>query len=212
MAYDRTQSHTVVFIASDAVLSAWLDRASATEEVVGVSDATKTDLLDVIARQKPQTVVLDEDFAGTDRGAVLIGRLRTTPEFEKIDIRVLWSERVAQMGEQGATPPLTAVATSIRPLYPEVQRAARRHACGAPATIEGYRVELVDLSVLGAQVLAPVHLRPEQRVQMVLADEVRAEARVVWARLEPTPVPICRAGLEFLAVDVAALEKLMPPP
>lgn len=205
------QDRAVVFIAAEAVLSAWRERATAMDDVVGISDVAGIDLLEVIARAKPQIIVLDEDFACTERGTVLIGRLRTMPEFQEIDVRVLWSARVAQMREQAAAMPLVAIATSIRPSFPNVRRSSRRRASAVSATIDGHPVSLIDLSAGGAQVLSAVCLQPHQAVRMVLADEISIEARVVWVALELTPAPRHRAGVEFVAVDAAALEKLMPP-
>lgn len=211
MAKEREQKHAVVFVASDAVLTVWRERAAPADDVVGVSDATEPDLLALIARRRPEILVLEERFACTERGAALIGWLRTTPEFQDIDIRVLWSERVAQIGEQCRTMPLTDVATSIRPSYPAVRRTARRTAAAVDAAIDGHPVVVVDLSVGGAQVLSGVSLYPDQRVQMILADSVPIDARVAWVRLEMTPAPRYRAGIEFVAVDPQALSTLLPP-
>jgi hypothetical protein len=205
------QNCAVVFIASDALLSTWQARAAAMDDVVGVSDAEGTDLLEVIARESPQIVVLDEGFACTERGTVLIGRLRTMPEFQEIDIRVLWAEHVAQIGGQAATMSLTAAATSIRPDFPHVQRSSRRRESTVSATIDGHRVALIDLSAGGAQVLSTVRLQPGQGIHVVLAGNIAIEARVVWVTLELTPAPRHRAGLEFVRVDAEALEKLLPP-
>jgi len=211
MVHDRKHNRVVVFIASDALLRTWRERATAMDRVVEVSDVAGIDLLQVIACEKPQIVVLDEDFACTERGTGLIGRLRTMPEFQDIDVRVLWSERVAQTGDQDATMPLTTVATSIRPSFPHVRRSSQRRPSTMSATIDGHRVALIDLSAGGAQVLSAVRLQPDQGVHVVLAGNISIEARVVWVTLELTPAPRHRAGLEFVAFDAAALEKLLPP-
>jgi hypothetical protein len=179
------------------------------DDVVEVSDVAGIDLLEVITRERPQVVVLDEDFACTERGTVLIGRLRTTPEFQEIDIRVLWSESVTQIGDQTATMSLAAIATSIRPSFPQVRRSSRRRTSAIGASVDGRPVTLIDLSAGGAQVLSRVCLQPGQRVHVVLADDIPIEARVVWVTLELTPAPCHRAGLEFVACDSAVLEKLM---
>jgi hypothetical protein len=209
VAHEQKHHRPVVFIASDALLSTWRERATAMEDVVEVSDVAGIDLLEVITRERPQVVVLDENFACTDRGTVLIGRLRTTPEFQDIDIRVLWSESIAHIGEQGDTMPLAAIATSIRPSFPQVRRSSRRRTSAIRGWVDGHPITLIDLSAGGAQVLSRVCLRPDQRVQVVLADDILIEARVVWVTLELTPAPHHRAGLEFVACDAEALEKLI---
>jgi c-di-GMP-binding flagellar brake protein YcgR len=209
VAHDREPNRAVVFIASDAVLAAWRERASWTDDIIGISDATELDLLTLIAHQQPQIVVLEESFACTERGAVLLGRLQTTPEFQDIDIRVLWSERVTEAGEQG-TISLTTLATSIRPSYPAVRRIARRQALMVNVAIDGHRAVLIDLSVGGAQVLSGVALYRDQRVHLLLADSIPIDARVVWVRLETEPAPRYRAGVEFVAFDAEAIRKLIP--
>lgn len=210
MGDDREPKRAVVFIASDAVLTAWRDRAS-TDQIVGISDAAEVDLLATIVRQRPQVLVLEEGFACTERGAALIGRLQTTPEFQNIDVRVLWSQRVSELAEQGSTMPLTTVATSIRPSYPAVRRMAQRRALLVNAAIDGHRAVLVDLSIGGGQVLSATALYPDQRIRLLLADSIPIDARVVWVTLEMEPAPRYRVGLEFLTFDAEALQKLIPP-
>jgi hypothetical protein len=198
-----------VFIASDALLTAWRERTTSTDDMIGISDTAELDLFAVIARHQPQVVVLEEAFACTERGATLIGRLQTTPEFENIDIRVLWSDRATAAREQLTTTPLTTLATSIRPSYPSVRRVAPRRALAVNAALDGRPVQVIDLSVGGAQVLSAVPLHPEQRVDLLLADSIRITARVVWATLQIQPSPLYRAGLEFLTVDAEALQRLI---
>lgn len=212
MAHDRAQKHRVVFIASKAVLTTWGAQATATDEVIGVSDADDLNPLEVIERHQPEIVVLEESFACTERGAALVGRLRTDPAFQNIDIRLLSSERVAQIHEHGTTMSPAALAISIRPSYSTIRRTPRRKPSGeVKAEIDGSPVTLVDLSAGGAQVLSARMLHPDQRVHIVLADSFPIEAKVMWVALEMAPVLRYRAGIEFLTVDAQSLSKLLPP-
>jgi hypothetical protein len=81
----------------------------------------------------------------------------------------------------------------------------------ATAVVEGANAALVDLSVIGAQLVSPAKLSPNQRVRVVLKDEsgsVEFNATVAWTSFEiqPNSGPRYRAGLEFVDADAAAVE------
>jgi hypothetical protein len=73
---------------------------------------------------------------------------------------------------------------------------------GTEAQVDGAPAALVDLSVVGAQVIAQSPLKPNQRVRITLADDVtvvRFDAAVVWASFEiPRGITRYRAGVEFM--------------
>ena len=76
--------------------------------------------------------------------------------------------------------------------------------------VDGNSATLVDLSVVGAQVISATILRPNQRVRMALPDEtetMRFGATVAWASFEipPQSGPRYRAGVEFLNADASAV-------
>lgn len=212
MEHDQQHKNGVVFIASEAVLSAWSARATHASEVIGISDTDARDALDVIIHRQPQMVVLEESFACSERGAALLGRLQTVPAFRNIDIRLLPSEGVAQMSRPGAAASLAVLAHPIRALHPMTRRTARRNISGeVEAEINGRPVTLVNLSTSGAQVLSAAVLRPHQRVRVFLARSIRVEAKVAWVALEisrSSAMPRYRAGLEFLNADTEKLGEL----
>jgi hypothetical protein len=92
------------------------------------------------------------------------------------------------------------------------RRAPRYRIAGTlDALVEGTQASLVDLSVIGAQVVSQVVLKPNQRVRMALQDHagaVRFNAAVAWASFEipPNGGPRYRAGLEFIDADAAAID------
>jgi hypothetical protein len=71
----------------------------------------------------------------------------------------------------------------------------------------------VDLSTVGAQVVSPTILKPNQRVRMSLADgprPMRFSAAVAWASFEiPKGQSRYRAGIEFFDADVAAIDRFI---
>ena len=72
---------------------------------------------------------------------------------------------------------------------------------GTEVQVDGASAEVIDLSVIGAQIVSPSALRPQQRVRITLADDggvVRINAAVAWASFEiPKSTPRYRAGIEF---------------
>jgi hypothetical protein len=96
------------------------------------------------------------------------------------------------------------------------RRAASRldRAEWATVLIDGAAVELVDLSVTGAQIVSPMVLQPGGSVQVMLssaADALRCEAGIVWGAFEiigSTQAPCYRAGINFKDADRSALERL----
>lgn len=202
---DRERRYTVVFIAPDAVLTAWEARAADRHDVFTVRETAAVDFFEVIAERRPDTVVLDEGVACSDRGATLIGRLQTDPQWQHIEIRLLPAERLPDEDQPRTATALVALARPIRPSYSTVRHSVRRKTSGdVKAEINGTAAVLVDISAAGAQVLSPLPLHRRQVVELVLAETLRLTARVVWVTLDAGPSPQYRAGLQFLDDDGAS--------
>ena len=75
--------------------------------------------------------------------------------------------------------------------------------------LDGALVKIADLSVGGAQVLSQHQLKPQQRVRMILADDlgmVRLNAAVAWALFEVSQgIARYRAGIEFKDPEVKSV-------
>ena len=94
-------------------------------------------------------------------------------------------------------------------------RAARRASASGKASrfsSTATRRPLVDLSVMGAQVLSATILRPNQRVRVSVPTDdfvMRFRGAVAWAKFElprPTEPPRYRAGVEFIDADTTAMD------
>jgi hypothetical protein len=76
-------------------------------------------------------------------------------------------------------------------------------------TLDGRPARLVDLSQGGAQLLATVAVKPQQRVRISLrttGTRVRLSATVQWAHFEmPAEGPRYRAGVRFAEADAATV-------
>lgn len=110
-------------------------------------------------------------------------------------------------------PATTAVEAPAQPLDQRGTRRAPRFKIAAHVDIlvDGNVASLVDLSLIGAQVVSQTILRPNQRVRLALTDDVgnvRFNAAVAWASFEMPPKigPRYRAGLEFMDADANAVD------
>lgn len=95
--------------------------------------------------------------------------------------------------------------------YRGTRRAPRfRMAEGTEAQVDGAIAAVIDLSKIGAQILSPIPLKPQQRVRMILGDDLglaKFSASVAWVSFElPKGVSRYRAGLAFIDAEVTAVE------
>jgi hypothetical protein len=83
---------------------------------------------------------------------------------------------------------------------------------GTSVAVDGADSTLVDLSILGAQVLSPRAIKPNRSVKLLLPSEAGAltcEARVVWVVVErgkDQQKSLFRAGIQFTDVNTPRLE------
>ena len=201
-------------------------------EVLGFADRDVAKALEAIATRRPMVVVLERLFAATSRGAALINRIKTDPDLTFAEIRVVAHDgsysRVSARRGTAATPPAsesgadapTAAAQGGEAAPPApppsldyrgTRRAARYQIIqGTAALVDGTEAEIVDLSVIGAQVIVRAALRPKQRIRVALSDDaglVKLNAEVAWVRFEiPKSTPRYRAGVEFRNPESGSVE------
>jgi hypothetical protein len=78
--------------------------------------------------------------------------------------------------------------------------------------VDGNPATLVDVSTVGAQVVTPIVLKPNQRIRMALPEEsgaIRFNASVSWAKFEipQQSGPRYRAGIEFIDANATTLDE-----
>jgi len=219
-----------VLIAAANVLDV-LKRAAETDnqqEILAFTDTDALRALDVITKRKPAVIALERMFASTPRGAALINRIKADPSLVESEIRVvspdsdptrISAKRPAPApapahggGAATATAP-TEVAPRAQPLdHYGTRRAPRFKVAGAvDVLVDGNTATLVDVSTVGAQVLTPTVLKPNQRIRMALPEDngaIRFNAAVAWAKFEipPQSGPRYRAGIEFIDANADALD------
>jgi hypothetical protein len=172
--------------------------------------------------------VLERLFAATPRGAALINRIKSDPHLAHAEVRVMshtgdYTRQVVKPtavrtpGSPAAAtgPTATAAASSASSIATEeapkaldwhgTRRAPRfRVRSGVELQLDGNPAAVVDLSTVGAQVISPTVLRPNQKVRISLPNEdflLRFRGAVAWAKFElpkgPAQAPQYRAGVEF---------------
>jgi hypothetical protein len=216
-----------VLIGGAEVLSALKERAADLDgELLAFTDADALIALEVITKRRPGVVALERVFASTPRGMALINRIKADPTLEHAEIRVIAHDsdysRALPRNSSGpgssssSSGGGTATVAPVAPTPALDQRGTRR----APrfrirgkveVLVDGNVATLVDLSTIGAQVVSPTILKPNQRVRMALNDDlgnVRFNAAVAWASFEipPSSGPRYRAGLAFVDADAPAVD------
>lgn len=182
-------------------------RLDAGAEVQTFTDSEALEALDFIIRTKPGVVALQDEFSTTSRGTALINRIKDDPSLSACEVRVLARDsemnRVAvKRGHAGGA----AVAVD-EPAPALDQRGTRRAPRirikeGIEVAVDGNPAALIDLSTVGAQVVSPTVLKPNQRVRVIMGDgkaAVRCSGAVAWAAFEmPKGMPTrYRAGIDW---------------
>ena len=192
--------------------------------------------LDAITDERPEIVLIERSFADTSRGAALIKRIKADPTLTACDVRVVAPDGRDGARDGAALPGLergvsgmpantaaaaasnTAPTTASGPTAKLDQRGTRRAPRmvmpeGIDVQIDGNPATLVNLSQLGAQVVSPTSLKPQQRVRFTLPDPTQAtrcRAAVAWVAFEiPKGLARYRAGVEFFDADAAVVARFI---
>jgi hypothetical protein len=187
------------------------------------SDSEALRALEVITRKRPTVVALERLFAATNRGAALVNRIKADPKLSSCEIRVVAHDseyaRVPDARPDNATDgAATAVAVAApAPVAAPLDQTGTRRAPrfpivdGVEVMVDGNAATLINLSVVGAQVVSPTILKPNQRLRMALAEgkrPIRFSAGVAWASFELAKTgPQYRAGIEFFDAEPDAVQK-----
>jgi hypothetical protein len=201
-----------VFVASENLVAAWCAHAGRAGDVLAFTDADANAAYEAIVKRRPRVVVLEQFVAATTRGAALLECVRNDPSLAHVEIRLLPAESAAVITSQHANAPAGALVALAHPLQPRTTRRVVRLRMpeGLEAVVDGNPVQLIDVSVLGAQVISWDVLKPTQRVRITLEAKLgpRFSASVAWATYElpRTTDPHYRAGMEFKDADPARVE------
>jgi len=225
-----------VIVGARQLHDALRDNAGATGDVLTFGDDEPLKALETIAVRRPRVVAVERLFAATSRGAALINRIKADPALSGAEIRIVAHDgtyaRVSPRRTPPAQPPPTVVSVAapavaveieavVEPIVPpqpaandqySITRRARRFRMldGTEAQVDGSLARIIDLSTIGAQILSPTPLKPDQLVRIVLVDErgaVRFHGAVAWASYEiPKGISQYRAGVEFKGAELKVLD------
>jgi hypothetical protein len=140
--------------------------------------------LDAIRGDRPQIVALEKEFAASRRGVALMNRIKGDPALTGTEIRIVYSRRA----------PRFKVVSDMQ------------------AIIDGNPARVIDLSMIGAQVVSASTLRPNQHIRVSLEGDagLRFNAAVAWANFElPAEGPRYRAGIHFHDPNADLLTRLL---
>ena len=223
-----------VVIAATNLMPALQERLAEEGELLAFADTEPIQALQAILEQRPSLIVLERLFAATPRGAALINRIKTDPQLSNAEVRVMshtgdYTRQVAKPSKVEAPPPEpvstaggSSAGVAIAPAEPATRpldwhgtrRATRyRVRAGVEIQVDGNPASVVDLSVVGVQVLSTTILRPNQKVRISIPNEefvMRFRGAIAWAKFElpkPNDPPRYRAGVDFADADAAALDE-----
>ncbi|MGH9311691.1 MAG: PilZ domain-containing protein [Vicinamibacterales bacterium] len=202
-----------ILVGSEELVAAWCAHAGRTGDVLTFSDADANAAYEAILKRRPRVVILDQMVASTSRGAALVDCVRSDTSLAHVEIRILSPESAAVLTSQHGQMPAGALVALAHPMQMRTTRRAVRVKMprGVEAVVDGRPVQLIDLSIHGAQVLSWEVLKPNQRIRITLDAQagLRYQAAVAWATFElPRPTdPRYRAGMEFRDADPARVQQ-----
>jgi PilZ domain len=194
-----TDPCTIIIGAAD-FLPALKERAAAINgEVIAFADGDALRALETIHKRKPNVVALHRLFAVSPRGAALINRIKADPALRLSEIRVL-----EHNSDYSRIIPRQVAAAPAAPALDSGTRRAPRIKIREKVTVlvDMRPATLVDLSLVGAQIIATSSLKLDQRTEVAFSDSVekiKCAATVIWATFDmSTGTPRFRAGLDFI--------------
>jgi len=223
-------THTVLIAAPEHLPA--LKEHGGFADALAFSDADALKALEAITREKPRVIALEKMFAATSRGAALIKRIKADPSLTGCEIKIVANDGKPLTAKKAKKDAPAAAAAAPAPVEEEPAPAVTISAPGAPldqrgtrraprfvvakgieVMIDGNPAALINLSVVGAQVVSPTILKPNQRVRMTLQDRggpIRVMAGVAWAAFEmPKSGPVYRAGIEFYDAEAGNVERFI---
>jgi hypothetical protein len=213
----RSVSSRIVLIGPADALPGLRERLGPTAEVKTFTDGEALEALDHIITAKPSVVAMQEEFADSSRGQALINRIKADAALRNSEVRVMAKDtaqtRVAvKRGSHGGG------AVAVDEPKPALDQKGTRRAQrvrmrdGVEVAVDGNPAALIDLSTVGAQVVSPTVLKPNQRVRVSMGDgrtAVKCAGAIAWASFE-MPKGLAtryRAGIDFgTTADAAGVE------
>jgi hypothetical protein len=202
----------LILIAAPELIPALRERVGDTDRVLTFADSEPLRAIEAICAERPPVIALERLFAASPRGAALISRIKGDPTLDASEIRILSHDSSYQRvsPRRGTLPPPKAKTKPAQQFDRGTRRAPRFSMReGVEAAVNGEPARLIDLSVIGVQLIGPESLRSKHAATVTLGpagSSVAASGTVVWARVELSRRgPAARVGIEFAEPDTAAI-------
>ena len=200
------------------------------------NDSNLATALGTIRANEPCRIALDIQFAHSSSGRAFAGKLQN---FSAAGSQVLlvslengrWSMHPIETSSGAVVAPSSAAVVAAATgavvsqadlnlnltLNPNTRRVPRFPVTDSlAALVDGKSTSLIDMSVMGAQVVSSPVLKPNQRLRITLPDEgdtvLQVTAHIAWSEFQTSkksPLPFYRAGLEFTDASAQALEEYL---
>jgi PilZ domain-containing protein len=211
-----TMTGNLVVITSGPSASAWRHQLEAQPNAKVFSEGDFLLALEIIINERPEVIALDPIFAATARGAALVARVKADPALCGVEVRTLVREGIDQPPAPASADEREGTASMMsQQLDSYGTRSAPRFEMQADveAKVNGTAGRLVNLSITGSQLLAPIRVRPAEGIRVTLSDdssEMRLAGVIAWVNLEIAAREAAqryRFGVEFRGADPHLLEK-----
>jgi hypothetical protein len=187
--------------------------------VLYFSDTNLISAFESIRAHEPAVVALEGHFAHTGHGRAFAERLQKLA-LPGLEVHlVTFSNGAWSTGPLSGPRPAAGVSAAAAAAQAEAIAVNTRRVPRFPVVnhlqlkIDGQSTSLVDMSVMGAQVISTPTLRPNQKLKVTLPDEgdslLSVSGVVAWSFFEMpsnAPRPYYRAGMEFTDAAMTALE------
>jgi hypothetical protein len=208
---------TVIIADADKIAAVRAARPIA-GSVLYFSDANLASALETIRTQSPRLVAVESQFAESGAGKAFVDRLRALTQDAEIQLLKKndggWT--TSGNGDAEGAPEAAAAAAEGELAGLNTRRAPRYLVVEpADAAVDGTTINIVDVSVLGAQVISELVMRPKQRVKITIQEGdagIRVAGRVAWSvfeKMRDHPLPRYRVGMEFDDGTKQALEEFL---
>ncbi len=206
-----------VVVADAARMTAIRDGLPTPGRVLRYSTGNLVSVFESVRANQPGLIIIDALFLQTPQGRGFVERVHQLG-LSKVVLQAAVFDRgrwtMAPIDQQPAPAPkassarITAVSAGL-----DTRRVPRFLVqTMADAMAEGSTIRVIDLSILGAQIISQPMLRPNQKLKVGLPDEsapLQLTANVAWSLFEKaaeSPQPYFRVGMEFNNAVREALE------
>jgi hypothetical protein len=225
-------SEFTIVVADAARMPAIRAGLHVTGRAMHITSGNLASAMESIKNFQPKLVAIDAFFAQTLTGAAFIerveklaiaeGEIRLIARIEGSWVTTARGQR-AEVGMPsapaiitGPAPPVAAASAPVTAAHIVLvsTRRAPRFLMRDPldVVVENGSASLIDISILGAQVVSGPVLRPNQKIKLALPDTrdmLHVMAHVAWSTFEKPKLvtdPYYRAGIEFTGAAQEALE------